>query len=177
MIAIIHNPDKTYYHILGINGAYGIIELVDEHYRAEHYGDPIGNHSVMDNDYWEVNPLFYVGEYETITEAIMELLIEMELIHPYLVGLIKNCSAPTTEDWLVDPICCDDQDVDVTVRNWLDDAKKQKWMGRAKDCTREGEFFETYEVDPDQASKCYRRAEYFEFLAELVGTNVVDEAL
>ena len=187
MIKIVHNPEKSYFHIIGINGEYGIIDHGDEHYRCEYYVDPIGEHSVEDNEFWEANDLYHVGYFDTLAEALSELLEEMELLHPYISRILRNakfCSAPASYDadqdyfdWLFDPTCCEDPEVDGVIQEHLKKVKDVNWAGHSKDCVAEAEYFELYEDDAHEASKRYERAEYFDFLAILSGQRKVDSPL
>jgi len=171
MILIVSNPDKSYYHIVGPNGEYGVIDHTLEHYRSEHYEDRIDKHSVYDNEYWESNNLYHVGEFDSFKEAFTEMLDEMGLLHPYLARLIREdkfCSAPDgyPTDWLLTPVCCEDPEVDGVIQRHLDECSKMSWSGHSKDCRAEAEYFELYEADEEAAGRCYNRAAYFDFLAE-----------
>ena len=71
MILILCNTDKTYFHIVHLNGQYGVAEFVDDTYRAEHYDSLITNHSVNDTDYWQDASLFHDGTFDSLDKAIL----------------------------------------------------------------------------------------------------------
>jgi len=169
MIILIETNAAKYFHLVTGDGTYGVIELVDGEYRAEYYGFPVNGHSIHDNEYWEQSPMYHVGYFDDLKDAVLNFL--EELIYPtdYVEELIRKEGSVKIDDWLLEYKELPEDKVDDYIQSCLAKAPYLPWYKYAKESRLEAEFYEMHPDDetPDSnADECYDRAAYLHKLAE-----------
>jgi len=167
MVVIIDTNAAKYFHLITADGTYGVIELVDGQYRAEYYGCSIGVHSINDNEYWEQSPMYHVGCFDTLQEAVVAMLEEFTYPTDYIEELIRKANSVEIDDWLLEYKRLDEKSVDKYIQSCLNKLPMLPLWGYAKESQREAEFYVTH---PDEGSPtpCYEREEYLSQVAELM---------
>jgi len=167
MILVLAVDKETYFNVVHLNGMFGAIELVDGVYRAEHYDESIEGHSVNDNDFFNDADMIHDGEHKTIEKAVIAIVKGMGVSHPYLEHIINNKTVSDNHDWLVKVSV--KENIDKQIQEWIKESREICFNDYAKESRKEAEYFETHEPESEEEiSECWNRAEYLEYLCDLV---------
>ena len=171
MIVIIDTNAAKYFHLITADGTYGVIELVDNQYRAEYYGCSIAGHSINDNEYWEQSPMYHVGCFDVLQDAVLGFLEEISYPTDYIETLIKRKDSVEINDWLLEYKRLGEEEVDEVIQDCLTKLPYLGLRGYAKECEREAEFFDMHSGEETPTSNvfdCYERANYLYDVAEIM---------